>query len=141
MIDLSKYRIIDLSHEMVPGERRLDGSYLHGEAPGGRPVEVQEISALGARMHFIQSQTHVGTHSESPYKYEKDGAAPASVPLESYMGEAAACNLTHKKAGEPVTADDFQKAGVKPRDILIAWGDASTRPDMPHLSSRLSTGS
>ncbi len=30
MIDLSKYRIIDLSYEMVPGEQRIDGQYLHG---------------------------------------------------------------------------------------------------------------
>jgi protein-tyrosine-phosphatase len=27
MIDLSKYRIIDLTHELTPGERKLDGRY------------------------------------------------------------------------------------------------------------------
>ena len=37
MIDLSKYRIIDLSHEMVPGEQKIDGHYLHGE-PFFRPL-------------------------------------------------------------------------------------------------------
>ena len=134
MIDLSKYRIIDLSHEVVPGERKLDGSYVHGEAPGGRPVEVQEISALGARMHFIQSQTHVGTHAEAPYKYEEAGAAPGSMPIESYMGEAAACDFSHIKAGEAVTGDDFQGAGVRPGDITIAWGSVDTGGDKPHLS-------
>jgi hypothetical protein len=41
------------------------------------------------------------------------------------MGEASACNLSLKNAGEPLTVDDFQKAGVKPGDILIAWGDAA----------------
>lgn len=30
MIDLSKYRIVALSHEMVPGEKKIDGHYLHG---------------------------------------------------------------------------------------------------------------
>lgn len=55
MIDLSKYRIIDLSHEMVPGEQKIDGHYLHGEPFFGRSVEVQEFMAYGARMHFIQS--------------------------------------------------------------------------------------
>ena len=36
MIDLSKYRIIDLSYELVPGERKIDGRYLHGEPFYGR---------------------------------------------------------------------------------------------------------
>ena len=29
MTDLSKYRIVDLSHEMVPGEQKIDGHCLH----------------------------------------------------------------------------------------------------------------
>ncbi|SVD28933.1 uncharacterized protein METZ01_LOCUS381787, partial [marine metagenome] len=36
MIDLSRYRIIDLSHELLPGERKQDGVYLHGEPFYGR---------------------------------------------------------------------------------------------------------
>ena len=62
MIDLSKYRIIDLTVELTPGERKLDGRYLHGSTFYDRPIEVQEFIAYGARMHFIQGQTHTGTH-------------------------------------------------------------------------------
>ena len=40
MIDLSRYRIIDLSYELVPPERKIDGKYLHGEPFYGRGVEV-----------------------------------------------------------------------------------------------------
>ena len=47
MIDLSKYRIVDLSHEMIPGEKKIDGHYLHGEPFYGRSVEVQEFMAYG----------------------------------------------------------------------------------------------
>ena len=73
MIDLSKYRVTDLSYEMVPGERKNDGRYFHGSVFFDRPIEVQvqEFIAYGARMHFIQGQTHTGTHVESPYKYSK----------------------------------------------------------------------
>ena len=92
MIDLTKYRIIDLSHELVPGERKIDGRYLHGEPRGGRPIEVQEFNAFNARMHFVQGQTHAGTHVEGAYKYSETGADLASMPLESYLGAAAACN-------------------------------------------------
>ena len=69
MIDLSRYRIIDLSHELTPGERKRDGRYLHGDPLHGRPVEVQEYEAYNARMHAIQGHTHCGTHAEGAYKY------------------------------------------------------------------------
>ena len=134
MIDLSKYRIIDLSHELIPGELKLDGRYLYGEPLNGRPVEVQEYIGYGARMHFIQGQTHTGTHVEGAYKYSETGADMGSMPLESYLGEAVACNFTHKGAGEPITPDDFNQAGVKPGDIVLAWGSADTAGDPPYLT-------
>ncbi len=81
MIDRSKYRIIDLSYELVPGEQKIDGRYLHGEPFYGRPIEVQEFIAYDARMHFIRTQTHNGTHVEAPYKYDENGADDGSMPL------------------------------------------------------------
>ena len=129
MIDLSKYRIIDLSHELLPGERKIDGSYLHGEPFHGRPVEVQEMTAFNARMHHIQSETHNGTHVEAPYKYSDDGADIASMPIESYMGEAVLCDFAHKSDGEPVSPEDLREAGVKSGDIvLLRAGDQDEEP-------------
>ena len=129
MIDLSRYRIIDLSHELVPGERKLDGRYLHGEPFYGRPVEVQEMIAYNARMHFIQSETHNGTHVEAPYKYADDGADIASMPSSSYMGEAVVCDFAHKGDGEAVSPEDLRDAGVKNGDIvLIRGGDQDEEP-------------
>ena len=72
MIDLSKYRIIDLSHELFPSEQKADGRQRHGKPfHGERPIDLQEFfhSGDGSRMHFIQSQTHNGTHVEAAYKY------------------------------------------------------------------------
>ena len=132
MIDLSKYRIIDLSHEIIPGERKTDGRYLHGEPKEGRPVEVQEFESYGARMHMVQGQTHTGTHTEAMYKYSDTGPDMASMPITSFLGEAAACNFTHKKAGEPVNVEDFKKAGVRPGDIVIAWGSSETAHNPPY---------
>ena len=71
MIDLSKYRILDLSHELFPSEQKIDGHHRHGEPLNGRPVELSEFhhSDDNSRMHFIRSQTHNGTHVEATYKY------------------------------------------------------------------------
>jgi kynurenine formamidase len=132
VIDLSKYRIIDLSHELVPGERKIDGTYLHGEPFHGRPVEVQEMMAFNARMHHIQSETHNGTHVEAPYKYSDDGADIASMPVESYIGEAVLCDFAHKGEGEAVTPEDLREAGVKPGDIVLLRG--GEQQEEPYLT-------
>jgi kynurenine formamidase len=135
MIDLRQYRIIDLSYELVPGERRMDGRYLHGDPLWGRPIEVQEFVAYGARMHFVQGQTHSGTHVEATYKYAEDGADLGAMPVASYLGEAAACNFTHKKAGEAITADDFRRSGVRSGDVVLAWGSSETAARPPYITA------
>jgi kynurenine formamidase len=129
MIDLSKYRVIDLSYELLPGERKIDGRYLHGEPFVGRPIQVHEFIAFSARMHFIQSETHNGTHVESAYKYSEDGTDIGSMPVESYMGEAVVCDFAHKSEGEAVTSDNLREAGVRGGDIaLIRGGDQREAP-------------
>ncbi len=134
MIDLRRYRIIDLSYELVPGERKMDGRYLHGEPLWGRPIEVQEFMAYGARMHFIQGQTHSGTHVEATYKYAEDGADAGAMPVASYLGEAVACNFTYKKAGEAITPGDFRQVGVRSGDIVLAWGSSETVAGPPYIT-------
>lgn len=133
MIDLGKHRIIDLSWEMTPGERKIDGRYLHGEPTSGRPVEVQEFIAYGARMHFIQSQTHNGTHVEGTYKYEEKGPDMAGMPLASYLGEAAVCDFSDRADGEAIEADDLRRAGVRQGDIVLLRGSAAAAQP-PHLT-------
>ena len=131
MIDLSKYRVIDLSYEMVPGEKKINGQYLHGEPFVGRTIEVQEFMAYGARMHFIQSQTHNGTHCESTYKYVDEGPDSAGMALESHIGEALICDFSHIGPGGTIGADDFAAAGVRSGDIVLV----RTNPDLDERES------
>lgn len=133
MIDLSKYRIIDLSYELVPGEQKIDGRYLHGEPFYGRQVEVQEFIAYNARMHFIQSQTHNGTHVEAPYKYDENGADVGSMPLEKYMGEAVVCDFDDK-LGKALTAGDMAACGIRHDDIVLMRTSEKDISRQPHLS-------
>ncbi len=133
MIDLAKYRVIDLSFELVPGELRINGQYLHGNPLWGRPIELQEFIAYGARMHFIQGQTHSGTHVEAPYKYSESGADLGSLPISSYMGEAVVCNFSNKKPGEAISAEDLRQAGVKSGDIVLVWGAPDPHENFPYL--------
>ena len=134
MIDLSKHRIIDLSQEVHPGEWKIDGRYLHGEAPTGRPVELREFFAFNARMHLLQGQTHTGTHVEGTYKYSDTGADMADMPLENYIGEAVVCDFSHNSDGAAIEAEDLKKAGVRQRDIVLGRSDDRPRERRPHLS-------
>ena len=115
VIDLSKYRIIDFSPELAPGETRTNGHHENGEPFRGRWIEVQEVEALGARMHKIQTQTHLGVHAEAAYKYDAEGADLARMPLSAYLGEAVACDFSAKESGAAVDAEDFEALGVHDR--------------------------
>ena len=135
MIDLSKYRVIDLSYELIPGERKIDGTYTHGETWVNRPIEVQEFMAYGARMHFIQAQTHLGTHCEAAYKYLDEGPDAAGMKLESYLGEAVLCDFSDRQGGDVITVDDFEQAGVQEGDGVLLRTDVELMGEMPHMTT------
>ena len=135
MINLDQYRIIDLSSEVLPGEAKIDGRYLHGEqSQTGRLVEVQEFIAYEARMHHIQGQTHCGTHVEGTYKYDEQGADMADMPLASYIGEAIVCDFSHKGPGDAIEANELQDAGIKSGDIVLLRGQECSADQRPYLS-------
>lgn len=135
MINLNNYRIIDLSSEILPGESKIDGRYLHGEEnQTGRPVEVTEFIAYAARMHHMKGQTHCGTHVEGTYKYDEQGADMADMPLENYIGEAIIGDFSHKSVGQEITADELEEAGVKGGDIVLLRGKVGPSDQRPHLS-------
>ena len=134
MIDLSKYRLIDLSYELVPGERLEDGRYLHGEPLFGRSVEVEEFHAYNARMHFIQAQTHTGTHVEAPYKYADNKADIGSMPVESYIGEAVVCDFSNVAPGNPIGPEELLRAGVRAKDIVLLRSSYEIHGEEPFLT-------
>ena len=135
MIDMSKYRVIDLSYKLIPAERKINGNYLHGHTLCDRPIELQEFKAWNARMHHIQGQTHTGTHVECPYKYSDDGPDFITIPITSFISEAVACNFENKKAGESVSADDLRNLGVKTDDIVLIWGSEKIHDNQPYISN------
>jgi kynurenine formamidase len=65
--------------------------------------------------------THIGTHIDAPRHFYADGAAITDIALERIvMREAVVLDVSHKAAGEGVTADDLDRTGVEPRSGQIA---------------------
>lgn len=76
-IDLTRYRILDLSKEIIP--------------PGteDRPFKVQK-SFLSDRTykHDVWTHSHVGTHIEASSHFYDDGKDINEYPLEAFFGRA-----------------------------------------------------
>lgn len=132
MIDLKKYRIIDLSPKLRPGILKVSGEYLHGsgEPPyGNRRLELRQWIFKKDKhfMHWIETETHIGSHVEAPCHLNisgwEGGKSVSEFPVEKWMGEAAVLNFTRKRSingkGQPITADDLKD--IREGDILLMW--------------------
>ncbi|RMF91243.1 MAG: cyclase family protein [Nitrospinota bacterium] len=97
---------------------------------------------LGAANERIQLTPHSGTHVDSPYHYTPVSAGkPArtidQVPLEWCYGDGVVLDMTHKKAGEGISAAEVQAAlhkigyTLKPFDIVLIRTDTDKRYDKP----------
>jgi len=148
MIDLKKYQIIDLSQELIPGIHKVNGEYTHGtgEPPyGNRRLELRQfMDKSGGQfyfMHWIETETHIGTHVEAPSHLiinGKEGGKSASEFLPNkWIGEAIVLNFSHKKPingkGQPITLKELEK--VKDGDIVLMWsGFPEGSKEAPYLS-------
>jgi len=135
MIDLKNYRIIDLSEEIIPGILKVNGEYVHGNQT--RRFEIRQFiyAPDKALMHWVETETHIGTHVELP-AHLTDGAKSASeMPLESFLGEAIILKFDFLKPkdgkGQPIKPSHLEK--VKKNDIVLLWSPY-TGDERPYIS-------
>ena len=80
-----------------------------------------DAPAINSMNTVLTLNTHIGTHIDAPRHFYADGAAIDGLPLDRLvMREAVVLDLSHKKPGEGVTADDLDRAGVTPSAGQIA---------------------
>lgn len=136
MIDLKKYRMIDLSREIVPGIK-IGAEYAHGKELRRLELRQYIYKPDNTIMHWVDTESHVGTHVEGPSHYIKGGKDISIVSIEHFIGEAVVLNFTGKppKHGkpQPITPADFEKAGVKKNDIVLMWSPY-VKGECPYLS-------
>ncbi len=136
MIDLGDYRIIDLSVELKPGVLRVNGEYTHGGER--RRLEIRQFIYAHDRtfMHWVETESHIGTHVEMPAHYIDGGRSSSEMPIETFIGEALVLKFDFLKpingSGQPIRPDHL--GGVKEGDILLMWSPFR-RDEMPYISS------
>lgn len=122
-MDFANYRIVDLTHIIVP-------------ETGARPVHIERVPApeavpggLWYIMHRVDmTLNHVGTHMEAPYHVRAEGMDISAIPLERLCGEAVVLDLTFVAPGGVVTLADVRCAadkagGVRRGDIVLGRFD------------------
>jgi kynurenine formamidase len=129
-IDLSKYRIVDLSFEVRP------------EAPEpDRPFEIARglLHDRTFKYDILRTHTHVGTHVEAPAHFYDGGKSITDLPLETYVGPAvlAAVDLPRATA---ITEDYLEQVIgdiMAPGRIVVTRDDRAARENgrPPHLTA------
>jgi arylformamidase len=80
-----------------------------------------DAPAINSMNTVLTLNTHIGTHIDAPRHFYADGASISDIPLDRIvMREAVVLDVSHKSAGEGVTAADLEATGVKPGRGQIA---------------------
>ena len=88
----------------------------------GEGVDTLEGAPVTNSMNtVITINSHVGTHIDAPRHFYSDGEPVDRLPLERLvMCEAVVIDVSHKAAGEAVTAEDLERSGVRPKASEVA---------------------
>ena len=123
MIDLRNYRVIDLSAELHPGVLKVNGEYIHSRE--ARRLEIRQFiyAPDKAFMHWVETETHIGTHVEMPAHYVENGKSSSEMPIETFMGEAILLKFDFLRPqngrGVPIRIEHLDK--VRRDDIVLMW--------------------
>jgi kynurenine formamidase len=86
--------------------------------------------------HFVETETHIGTHVELSRHLKKDGKSSAEMPLDILLGEAIVLNfdfLTPKDGeGQAITPSHLSK--LKEEDIILMWSSYEGK-EHPYISA------
>ena len=125
---INRMEIVYSSHE--EGARTIGASF--GLASTDFP------DGCFAAVETVTLSTHSGTHLDAPWHFgPKSEGLPSKtidqIPLEWCFSDGVVLDLTHKTAGEEITAKDVQGAlakinyHLKPLDIVLIRTDTSKR--------------
>ncbi|MBI4558955.1 MAG: cyclase family protein [Candidatus Hydrogenedentes bacterium] len=121
-IDFNKYRLVDLSLEVVPNQ-----------TDPYRPFEVRP-GRLGDGTHkfdIINTHTHVGTHIESPWHFYGKGNTCTDYPLEKFMGRTILLKSNPSAGQDRICLADVKQQLESRRGtfkILYVRNDSGQKP-------------
>ena len=142
LVDFAAREVVDLSLDIYPGMTALGGA-----VPTFWSRASHELTAFFYKNELSYQTTsmllseHAGTHIDSPYHFDPDGAAIEAMPLDGLLARARMLDLTAKRPLEGIGPDDLDAAlrrlgePIEPGDAAVVWTEHSRnyeRPDYTH---------
>lgn len=114
--------LYDITRTVSPDLKVWPGDTSYTAAPvatiaGGAPVN----------LFTLTMSAHTGTHADAYYHYTKDGAHPAAMPLDQYIGPARVITVARRDG--PLNADDFPAGSLAGVRRLLVHSHVSDLPD------------
>jgi kynurenine formamidase len=111
-LDLTKYRMVDLSYEVTPNQ------------PGDRPLIMERgfLADRAFKYDITETHSHVGTHVESPAHFFEGGKDFTQFPLTNFFGRAVLAEVDDAKAVFEITPEHLESdvgAILREGDILL----------------------
>jgi arylformamidase len=141
-VDFAAREVVDLSLDIYPGMTALGGA-----VPTFWSRASHELTAFFYENELSYQTTsmllseHAGTHIDSPYHFDPDGAAIEAMPLDGLLARARMLDLTAKRPLEGIGPEDLDAAlrrlgePIEPGDAAVVWTEHSRnyeRPDYTH---------
>jgi arylformamidase len=128
--------LYDISRTISPQTAVWPGDSAFSLSHGLRLAEGASVN-----LTTLHLSPHTGSHADAYYHYESDGAHPAGMPLDAYIGRARVVTVTRQKGA--LTPDDFARADLNSVERLLlhshvsALDDHEWAADFPYLSVAL----
>lgn len=127
--------MVDLSMELQPSVLKVGGRYVHGR--NVRRLEARQFiyAPDNMLMHWVDTETHIGTHVEGPTHYRDELRTVSQLPLEVFIGEAVVLRFKDLEPisgrGQPILTVHLE--GVRRGDIVLMWSPYGGR-EAPFIS-------
>jgi arylformamidase len=142
--------IIDLGHEMYTDMPVLDDNVANVFWDNNTFEGMARYSdgKISARSRMMLMFEHSSTHVDAPGHFDKEGLTVDRIPLEWLIAPGHLLDLSHKKAHDPIGAEDFAAAveasgrPIEPGTVVIAntgsyknYGVGDFRTARPYITA------
>ena len=117
---LKSKRIVDLSHELLPGKEEYHIELKMHFTDELYPNYIRDENVWYI-LQDVDMSSHCGTHVEFPYHHNRNGMDAAAFPIERLIGDCVLLDFRHKKANEPVTLEELKaiEDKIQKGDMLL----------------------
>jgi arylformamidase len=128
--------LYDISRTISP-----DLAVWTGDTPFSAIQQMHIGQGDSVNLFTLTMSAHTGSHADAPYHYLADGAHPAALGLEPYLGVAQVIHLTRREGG--ILPDEIAPKfrADAPRLLLRTWcsdlPDHSFPTDFPYPTPHL----